>query len=58
LEPEFLSNLDSLDRVDLVMSLEKAFDTEVSDDEVEALRGFRTTQELFDYFRNRGKGGK
>ncbi len=37
---------DSLDVVELVMALEEAFDTEISDDEAEKIR---TVQDIFDY---------
>jgi len=59
LEPSFLDDLrgSSLDRVELVMALEEAFDTEISDEDAERIRNFRTIQEVLDHLRKRGKGG-
>jgi acyl carrier protein len=59
LEPGFLENLGgrSLDRVELVMALEEAFDIEIPVEEAEKIRGFRTMQEVLDYIRKRKKGG-
>ena len=46
----FLNNLggNSLDRVELVMAFEQAFAKEISDEEMEKLRTFRTMQEVID----------
>ena len=59
MEPSFLDNLgaSSLDRVELVMALEEAFDAEISDEAAEKIRRFRTVQEVLDYIRKRKKGG-
>ena len=55
----FLDGLrgNSLDRVELVVALEEAFDTELSDRDVETIRSFRTVEEVLNYLRRRGKGG-
>ena len=60
MDPNFFNNpgASSLDRVELVMAPKEAFDAEWSDDEVEKIRGFRKVQEVLDYLRKRGKGGK
>jgi acyl carrier protein len=60
LEPGFLDSLgaSSLDRVELVMALEEAFDTEIPEEDAEKIRGLRTMQEVLDYIRKRKKGGK
>ncbi len=47
----------SLDRVELVMAFEEAFDTEIPDEEMEKIRSFRTVEEVLDYLRKRKKGG-
>ena len=48
---------DSLDLVEIVMAYEEAFDEQIPDEEMEKIKGFRTTQELIDYLRKRRKGG-
>ena len=60
MDPNFLNDLGGspLDRVELVMAFEEAFGTELSDEEMEKIRGFRTVQEVQDFLRRRGKGGK
>jgi len=59
LDSGFLDGLrgNSLDRVELVVALEEAFDTELSDRDVETIRSFRTVEEVLNYLRRRGKGG-
>jgi acyl carrier protein len=47
----------SLDLVEVVMAFEEAFDTEIPDEEMEKIRGFRTVEEFLDYLRKRKKGG-
>ena len=39
------------------MAFEEAFDTELSDEEMEKIRTFRMMQEVTDYLNRRGKGG-
>ena len=55
MEPDFLGNLpgNSLDRVELVMALEEAFDIEIPDEDSEKIR---TVQHAINYIR-RKKGG-
>jgi acyl carrier protein len=50
-----LNNLggDSLDRVELVMALEEAFDIEIADEDA---KRFRTVQDVIDYINKRKKG--
>jgi acyl carrier protein len=57
LEPSFFNNLggNSLDRVELVMALEEAFDIESPNEDGENIR---TVQDAIDYIRELGKGGK
>ena len=38
------------------MAFEEAFDTEIPDEEMEKVRGFRTVEEVLDYLRKRKKG--
>jgi acyl carrier protein len=45
---------DSLDRVELIMALEEAFDIEIPDNDAEK---FRTMQDAINYVRKRKKGG-
>jgi acyl carrier protein len=47
----------SLDRLELAMAFEEAFDTEIPDEEMEKIRGFRTLQQVLDHLRKRKKGG-
>jgi len=44
----------SLERVELVMALEEAFDIEIPDEDAKKLR---TVQDAIDYINNRKKGG-
>ena len=46
---------DSLDRVELVMAFEEAFDIEIPDEEAEKIR---TVQDAVDYITKHAKGGK
>jgi acyl carrier protein len=46
----------SHDLVEVVMAFEEAFDTEIPDEEMEKIRGFRTVEEVLDYLRKRKKG--
>ena len=52
---------DSLDRVELIMAVEEAYDIEIPDDEA---KKFRTAQDVLDYLerregdRKRKKGGR
>jgi acyl carrier protein len=48
----------SLDNVELVMAFEQAFDVEIPDEDADEIREFRTRQDVIDYTRKRGKGGK
>jgi acyl carrier protein len=59
LDSGFLDSLrgNSLDRVELVMAFEEAFETELSDQEIETIRSLRTVDEVLEYLRRRGKGG-
>jgi acyl carrier protein len=45
---------DSLERVELVMALEEAFDIEIPDEDA---KRFRTIQDAINYVRRRKKGG-
>jgi len=47
-------DMNSLDRVELVMALEEAFDIEIPDDDAKKLR---TVQDAIDYVDKRKKGG-
>lgn len=53
-ESSFIDDLgaDSLDTVELVMALEEAFDTEISDEEAEKIK---TVQNIYDYIDNNVK---
>jgi acyl carrier protein len=59
LEPSFLDSLGgrSLDRVELAMALEEAFDVVTPVEDSEKIRSFRTKQEVLDYIRECKKGG-
>ena len=46
---------DSLDRVELVMALEEAFEIEIPDEDAEKIR---TVQDAIDYIGKHSKGGK
>ena len=46
------------DRVELAMAFEQSFETERPNEEIEAMRGFRTDEEMFDYLLRRGEGGR
>jgi acyl carrier protein len=43
---------DSLDRIEMVMAFEDAFDINISDEQVEK---FKTVQDLFEFLRDRAK---
>jgi acyl carrier protein len=45
---------DSLDRVELIMALEEAFDIEIPNNNAEK---FRTVQDAINYIKRRKKGG-
>jgi acyl carrier protein len=57
LEPSFFNNLggNSLDRVELVMALEEAFDIEIPNEDGEKIR---TVQDAIDYIGKHAKAGK
>ena len=46
---------DSLDRVELIMAFEEAFDIEIPDEEAEKIR---TVKDAVDYISKHAKGGK
>ena len=56
MEPRFFDNLpgDSLDRVELIMALEEAFDVEIPDEDA---KKFRTVQDAIDYVQTQERRG-
>ena len=55
MEPGFFDNLpgNSLDRVELIMALEEAFDVEIPDEDA---KKFRTIQDSIEYVRRKKDG--
>ncbi len=55
MEPRFFDNLpgNSLDRVELIMALEEAFDVGIPDEDA---KKFRTVQDAIDYVRRKKDG--